>query len=210
MRGQCVRVVSPHSRCSPCSPHYSPQCLPPPPPAHLACAKPTRTTTPAGSTAQNTNGLAWTASATPPPARPRSPMSTFAHARSTHAPAQRNLGRVVTTGRHRVRALRRRKARCAGRKTSPTSAGARPDRSTDAPAQRHPAHPRTARPTLPHNGIWPCRDESAHRRVGVLRRPSPTRRSTRSRTTESWPRRHESGHGRVRSIGACVPFLACV
>ena len=76
------------------------------------------------------------------------------------------------SGRHRVRALRRRKARCAGRKTSPTSAGAPPDRSTDAPAQRH-----LAGPTLPHNGIWPRRDDSAHHRVGVLRRPSPTRRS---------------------------------
>ena len=44
-------------------------------------------------------------------------------------------------------------------------------------ALRPPAHPRTARPTLPHNGIWPRRDDSAHHRVGVLRRPSPTRRS---------------------------------
>ena len=47
-----------------CSPHYCPQCFPPPPPAHEACAKPTRTTTPARSTAQKTNGLASTATTT--------------------------------------------------------------------------------------------------------------------------------------------------
>ena len=122
-----------------------------------------------------------------PPARPRTARPTLPHSGIWL--------RRDDTGRHRVRALRRRKARCAGRKR----------------ALRPPAHPRTARPTLPHNGIWPRRDDSAHRRVGVLRRPSPTRRSTHAPAQRNL--------GRVVTnpdMGACVPsarafrsWLAC-